>query len=267
MDLRSNREFEFSTPLDLIWHLVRTEYISKYAGSILGLTWSLITPILFSLVVWFVFEMGFKVAPMGGVPFIVYFLTGYVVFVSFSDAITSAVNSIVAKPYLVKNTVFPLHYLVVVSVATTLLQHVILFSLIAVVTHIYDFHLNLSLVVTIYGLFALVVFSFSLGLLFATLNVIFKDVGHFSNVLLNMWFWATPIIWSEDFVPEAYELILVLNPLKHIIDVYRQGFLKPALIDDMSFAGFVAFWLITGVILGLGVYLFRRLKPIFADSI
>lgn len=252
---------------DLVWYLVKTEYASKYAGSFLGLAWSLITPILFSCVVWFVFEMGFKVAPMDGVPFIVYFLTGYVVFITFSDSVNSSVNSIVSKPHLVKNTIFPLHYLFVVSIAANFLQHVALFLMICVVAYFHGFPAGPSIMIVLYGVICLVVFSFSIGLIVGTLNVFFKDVGHLSTVILNIWFWATPIIWSENFVPSNYELLLTLNPLKHVIDVYRLGVLGDNNTVIFSFAGFVVFWLITGFMFFIGFHLLSRSKPMFANNI
>jgi lipopolysaccharide transport system permease protein/teichoic acid transport system permease protein len=105
-----------------------------------------------------------------------------------------------------------------------------------------------------------------LGWLCAALQVFYRDVGQALGVFLNLWFWATPIVWPQNIMPEKYQAVFTYNPMFYIIDGYR----GQLLYETARWPGgkeTIIFWTINLAILYMGTTIFRRLKPEFADVI
>jgi lipopolysaccharide transport system permease protein/teichoic acid transport system permease protein len=83
-------------------------------------------------------------------------------------------------------------------------------------------------------------------------------------VVLNIWFWITPIVWDQAIMPEEYNWIFSWNPMFYIVEGYRGALIYPEFISP-DFSQALFFWGVTFILLGIGSYVFRRLKPEFAD--
>lgn len=116
----------------------------------------------------------------------------------------------------------------------------------------------------LYYLAALSVFSLGLGWFFSSMNVLYRDAGQVLGVILNMWFWLTPIVWGLDIIPEKYQYFVKLNPLYYIVEGYRFSFLYHIPLWH-SYSVAIYFWAVCLLSFIAGAFVFRRLKPEFAE--
>jgi ABC-type polysaccharide/polyol phosphate export permease len=115
-----------------------------------------------------------------------------------------------------------------------------------------------------YYLLCSILLILGLSWLASALRVFIKDIGNFVTVVMQIGFWATPIFWSIDLVPEQYQFIIKLNPMAYIINGYRDTFINQAWFWENHLVTFY-FWLLTMVILVTGIIVFKRLRPHFGD--
>ena len=118
----------------------------------------------------------------------------------------------------------------------------------------------------LYYLTAMSVFCVGLGWAVSALNVFYRDVAQILGVLLNMWFWLTPVVWPISILPERYVFYIKLNPMYYIVDGYRASFIYHSGFWVNWRMG-LYYWSLALAVLAIGGLLFRRLKPDFAEVI
>lgn len=248
----------------LIGALVVREIQGRYVGTFGGLIWSVINPLMMILVYWFVFSVGFKIQPPGGVPFIIIFLCGLIPWTLFSETLMSNVEVVRSNPHFVKKMVFPTEVLVVVNFFASLVTHAIMLVILFALMWFNDLSISIFNFQFVFYLFALSIFTVGMSWLISALNVFYKDIGQVVGVVLNLWFWLTPIVWMVDMIPPKYQIFLNLNPMLYIVAGYKNSFLY-----DMAFWTHYRtggmFWGISLFIFIFGGLVFRRLKPEFAE--
>jgi ABC-type polysaccharide/polyol phosphate export permease len=240
------------------------EIRSRYIDTIGGLLWAIAHPLLVILVYWFVFSVGFKITPPGGVPFILVFLSGFIPWILFNETLTGNTNILQANSHLVTKTVFPTETLPVVTLLVSLVTHFIMLFVLLTIMFISDFSYSIYNFQFIYYLFALTVLILGLSWLFSSVNLFFRDMAHILQALLQMWFWLTPIVWFREMIPQKYQWFIDLNPLVYIVEGYKKSFIyHTPFWKDLDAA--IYFWGIGLVAFVLGGLVFRKLKPEFAE--
>lgn len=237
---------------------------SRYAGSLTGSAWYIINPVMMLLVYWFVFSVGFKVQPVGGVPFAVVFFSGLIPWMTFSESLTVNTNVITENAYLVTKTVFPTEILPVVNLASGLVSHGFMLIILTLLLLLYGIPFSLYNLQFLYYLVGLSVLGLGLGWFFSAMNVFYRDAGQILGIILNVWFWMTPIVWGMDMIPLKYQYVVKLNPMYYIIEGYKFSFIYHTPFWQSYRLG-VYFWCVCLAVLILGGLTFRRLKPEFAD--
>ncbi|GGB12375.1 hypothetical protein GCM10011491_45310 [Brucella endophytica] len=100
----------------------------------------------------------------------------------------------------------------------------------------------------------------------SALEPFFRDIGQALAIILNIWFWSTPIVWPEQIIPERYHWVLDYNPIYYLVTGYRQSMIyETVLWPDLWTT--VYFWAVTVVLFVVGTTVFTRLKPEFADVV
>jgi len=248
--------------------IVRTmaahELASRYVGTLGGALWTVLHPVAMIFVYWFVFSVGFKAQGPAGMPFILYFVSGLIPWLFFNETLMSSISSVTGNAHLVKKLVFPTEILPVVHIAAGLVPHVALLAVFLGLLASYGMMPNLHMLQLLYYIPMLIILTLGISWLLAALQVFYRDIGQGMIVVLNFWFWLTPIVWTVDIVPERYRWLLHLNPFYYIVEGYRNALVYKKLLwlaphDAMYFAVIALALLIAGA----GV--FRRLKPEFAD--
>jgi len=173
-------------------------------GSYLGILWAFIQPAITVLILWFVFQVGFKSMPVDNVPFVLWLVCGMFPWFFISDSISGATDSIVASSYLVKKVVFRVSLLPVVKIISALLIHVFFVGLLFLMFAAYGHTPTLYNLQVVYYIFAAMCLVLGLSWLTSALVIFLKDIGQLVAMLLQFGFWATPVFWSVKMIPEKY---------------------------------------------------------------
>jgi ABC-type polysaccharide/polyol phosphate export permease len=244
--------------------LARREVASMYVGSFLGFVWSFIQPAVMILVFWFVFSIGFKAKPMNDVPFVVWLTCGMAPWFLFAGILSSTSTVIVQYGHLIKKTVFPSQILVAVKILSNMVGHLVFVVLIMVLILFQSMPLSLYYFQIFYYLVCLIVLASGLGWLISSVNVYARDVGQLIPVIVQVGFWGSAIFWDITIMPENIQFWLKLNPVYYIIQGYRDSFIYFVPFWEHG-AYTLYFWVVAILSLLTGGWVFRRLKPHFAD--
>lgn len=256
MDLKSNRK--------IILQLAKKDIQSKYLGSYLGILWAFVNPLVTIAVYWFIFQVGFKSVPVDKFPFILWFMAGIVPWFFFSDAISTATYSVIDNSYLVKKVIFPINLLVLVKIISALFVHIFFILVLFIMFFVYGYHLNWYNVQFIYYTFCTIMLLAGFSWITSALVVFLKDVGQIVNMFLQLFFWITPIFWTLKMLPTKYDAIFKLNPLFYIVEGYRDAFVYHKWFwEHTTLTPY--FWIVTISSFVIGITLFNRLRPHFAD--
>ncbi len=249
---------------ELICSLAMREIRSRYVGSFLGGIWTFLQPLVMITVYWFVFSVGFRSRPMGDVPFVVWLTAGMAPWFVFSEVVTGAVTVIPANANLIKKTLFPSQILPVVKTVSSINTHLVFLVLLLALLFFQGMPYSLWFFQFLYYFTAMCVLALGIGWAVSALNVFVRDVGQIVGVVIQIGFWATPIFWNIQMMPEQIRFFLKFNPLFYIVQGYRESFI--------SFVPFwhhpvltLYFWLVAGTFFVTGALVFNRLKPQFAD--
>ena len=254
---------------DLLRALVRRDLESRYKGSVLGNLWPLVNQLSQLLIYTYVFAIVLKVKlSLHGVPdnnftFGLWLFAGLLPWIAFTSGLTQASTSVIAQPNLVKKVVFPLVLLPLVPILSAFIESSFGLALLIFLTALTTHTLHVTLVLLPLVWLTQIFFTTGLGYLTAGLTVFLRDIPQTLGVVLNIWFYMTPIIYPASSIPESFRgLIFWLNPMAAISEVYR----------DIILVGEVKHWsewgvasIISAVIFYFGFTVYRKLRPAFAD--
>lgn len=254
--------------LSMTWTLATTEFKLKFFGSFLGYLWSLIRPLALFGVLYFVFTTAFDIGD--NVKFFpVYLLTGIILFTYFSECTAGCVTSLLAHESLLRKMRFP-RIVVPLSICLTSF-----FNLCMNLTAVLIFALASSVPVTTGWLWMpvlilfLTIFGLGMGMMLSVLYVKYRDIQPIWDVLLQLGFYGSPILYTITSLPPEYQHPLAANPIAMVVNQMRHAFLDPgapsaaaALGNDILIVIPIAFVLFLFV---LGGYTFARLSPKVAE--
>lgn len=244
----------------LIIELIRRELKLRYRGTWLGFVWTMLNPLIMTVIYTLVFSVIMRI----GIPnFPAFLISGLLPWMMwFTESITSGTNCLVDHAGFLRNAVFPSEILPIVSVGTGMMNY--LFSLPILLLLLAFFQIPLSWHLLALPVVMVVQFLFTLGIAFfmATYNVFFRDLRYIVQHLLLALFFLTPIMFDFSIIPERLHLVFKLNPLTTIIDSYRNIFFYNAW-PNWENLGYV---LLLGVVLVIfGSQIFGKNKELFAE--
>ncbi len=246
-----------------LWLLATRNIEDRYTGTAGGLLWAVLNPLLLLLVYWVVFDIGLRMNSGSGEPFVLVLFCGLIPWMAFSEAITGAASSITGRAYLVKKIAFPLEVLPATHLLAALLTHAILLVILYAMLLAYGRNLGLPALLLPYYIVCMIALAAGFSYLLAAASVFYRDVNQGLNVILNVWFWVTPIVWPPDLVAGRLKPLLFYNPLNYVVTGYREAVLGSG--PGSSLTATLYFWVCVVVIWLAGTFVFARLKPAFAD--
>lgn len=205
----------------LMQQLVLRDFKIKYKRSALGIVWSVLYPLLTMLVMAVVFSNIFK-AGMEGVNYLVYLLSGLVLFNYFSAATSSAMSSVVSNFSLINKIyipkyIFPLSKCLFETINFLLTLIPLYLVIICTGTELNVYHLLLPFVYV-----CILVFSIGMGFFLSAISVFLRDVFYIYGIVITLWTYLTPIMYNITIIPESYRKIFELNPLYQFINFARE---------------------------------------------
>jgi ABC-2 type transport system permease protein len=266
---------ELAESRELFVNLTLRELRGKYKRSLLGWTWSLLNPLATMVIFTLVFAYFLKVKPPPGNPsgidfFAFFLLAGLLPWNYLSMGMSGSMGALIGNSNLIKKVYFPREVLVASSVASWLVSFLIELGVLAVAL-LAGRHMVLPWLIPLLVLVAIqTVFVVGLGLLLSVLNVYFRDVQHLIGIVLQIWFYCTPIVYPIETVRSALSghaflfTLYTLNPMVRFVAAYR------ACLYDMRLPGWhdVAYIsVVSAAMLAIGLYAFTRLEPKLAEEL
>jgi ABC-2 type transport system permease protein len=237
---------------ELIWALAVKDLTIRYKRSVLGFLWALLNPMLLMLVLSVVFS---KLMVGQQQHYSVFLLSMLLPWTFFSQSLSYAAESIVGNGDLIKKVsvaklVFPVAA-VVSNMINMLLSLIPLVLIVLVVRHpFYVTWLYLPVPMA-----ALAILTLGATFFFATANVYYRDVSHILQILLQIWFYLTPIIYSLDYIPARYRIFFKLNPIIYELNGFRLSVYYGML---PTLESFIASFACAFIALYFGFRIFRR---------
>lgn len=247
-------------------HLARVlavaDFKVRFNGSVLGYFWYLLKPLMMFGVLYAVFSVYMRFSNVQNYP--LYLFIGLILWDFFASGTRMGIESLSHKRDLLCKVSFPRWIIVVAANATaliTLLFNLVVLSIFMLYGGVYPEWSWLWMVALVIPLeFVVLGVSFALS----SLNLAYRDVLHSWEVILQLGFWATPIIYPLSIVPEKYRFVIMLNPMARIIQGGRSILLERTIPEWTSW---VLLGLVSTTILGTGYAIFRRREPRFAEEI
>jgi lipopolysaccharide transport system permease protein len=247
---------------DLFFFLIWRDVKVRYKQTVLGAAWAIIQPFL-TMVVFTLFFGRLAKVPSDGIPYPIFAYAGLLPWTFFSNAITTSSNSLVGNASLITKVYFPRMVIPAAAVGAGLVDLAIAALILVAMMAYYGFGLGWSALMLIPLVLLTALLALGVGMWMSGLNVKYRDVRYALPFCVQLWMYATPIIYPISFIPERWRWILVLNPLTGIIDGYRSALFGQA----FHWSEFVVSTILTLLFLVYAAYSFKRMERDFADVI
>lgn len=255
---------------ELLLNLTLRELRSKYKRSFLGWAWSMVNPLMTMAVYTIVFRLFFRANPDPGVDginsYALFLMCALIPWTFFSSTVMGSIGSLVGNASLIQKTYFPRKLLPASSMGANLVTLGIEMGLLTLVLLGFgDYQALEFLPVTVVLIVVLAVFSFGMGLLVSALNVYFRDVEHFMNIVLLVWIYLTPVIYPLTLPGvQRFLTLLKINPMTEMAECFRATLYYGKLPTAIEFGYFLAASL---VVLAIGWVVFSRLETRMAEEL
>lgn len=233
----------------------------KYKNSVLGIIWSFLNPLLQIAVYAIVFPLIMK----SNLPnYTVFLCCGLIPWNFFSAAISRTSFTMIENGNIIKKVYFPREILPISVVTSEAVNFVI--STIIILAFVLGYGMGISKFIIFYPIVLLIQYLLLIGISFivSSITVYFRDLQHFIGIVLQLLFYATPIVYAPNTIPENFQWILKFNPMTYVINGYRDIFYYQKVPDFTS----LAIVLFGSIVLCLvGYMIFNKLQKRFAEEI
>lgn len=256
----------------LLSELVRTDFKLRYQGSVLGYAWSLLRPLMLFGILYVIFALVIK--SDDGIPhFPVYLLLGIVIWTFFTDMTTQSLGSIVGRGDLIRKIRIPRWIVVFSSSISALINLGLNLVVVAIAMIINKVDLLGSVLYLPIILLEVYLLALGLSLFLSAAFVKLRDIGYVWEVLLQLGFYLTPILYSMSFIPEQYQKWQLLNPMaqaiqdaRYVLVTHSEKVITVSRVFDGGWYQFIPLGIVVLVLFG-GVAYFRNQSRSFAENI
>jgi lipopolysaccharide transport system permease protein len=246
--------------------LLARDIKERYAGSLIGIFWTILQPALLISLYWIVFSRIMKIrvqSDTGDVPFFAFLLSGILPWLAFQEGITRGASSILEKRHLIKKVIFPPELFPLSSVLSSFIHYGIGMIIFISVYFIWQGDASLFQIFCIVLLMVLQIFLASgISLVFSALSVYLRDITQILGIAFQALFYISTVLYPLTAVPESLKIFVQLNPVTALAEAYHNAILynrAPELYDAIYLVSFTLFAVVSGI------WIFRKLKNGFAD--
>lgn len=249
--------------LDLLWTLIVHRLKVRYKQSVLGPAWAVVQPLFLMLIYTVIFSRIARVET-GDIPYPIFAYTALLPWTAFSSALTAATGGVTSHADLVKKVYFPREILPLSYIAAALVD-----LMIASIV-LWGLFLYYGVQLTIFALWGLpiiavmIAFVAAVSLMLSAVQVRFRDIGMAMPLLLQLWMFATPVVYPLRAVPEQWRAIYMLNPMVGVIENFRRVMLEGIAPDYVSLGTSLV---VSIILLPLTYMYFKHLEATMADVI
>lgn len=244
---------------------IKNEFISRFARSKLGGLWIIINP-LSQVLIYALILSNVLAAKIPGVEnkynYAIYLMAGLLAWTLFSEIITRCLNLFIVHSNLMKKMSFPRITLPTIVIGSCLLNNILLIISVLGVFALLGHQFSMVMLWIIPLTLLVMVLALGIGLIIGVMNVFIRDISQVIPIILQMWFWFTPIVYPESIIPESYRHLLNLNPMYPIISAYHQVLVynKAPQFDSLIVVSVIAI-----VLMLFSLFLFRRASAEIVD--
>lgn len=246
---------------ELLINLASKELKLKYRNSTLGFLWSFFNPVLMLIVYSFAFKyvLGSKIEN-----FTVFLLAGLLPWTFFQSAVQMSTNSIVNNANLIRKVYFPREIIPLSLILSNFINFLITLVVLIIAIVVFRVTVSFKLIIVPFSLLLLLLFTIGLSLILSSLNVYYRDISHFTEIIFMAWFYLTPIVYQLSMIPEKFKMLLLLNPMTLIIECIR----APLVNNTFPNLNYVIIITIIDILLiWIGYKIFKNLEKSFAEEI
>ena len=253
---------------DLIFLFFKRNYATRYKQTILGPLWLIINPLITVTLYALVFG-NLAGLSTDGVPQFVFYLCSNALWTFFSTSLTQTSSTFTANAAIMGKVYFPRLVMPISSVVTGMLDLVIQLGMLIVIMIGYvitGYHFNIGLTVLLAPVIILQagILGLGCGIIIAALTTKYRDLVVLVGFGVQLWMYATPVVYTAELIPEKYISIYMLNPMSPIMECWRS-----AVIGSGKFlwSYWGISWIITLIVLFIGVILFSKIEKTFMDTV
>ncbi len=252
--------------IELILQLSKRGIQSRYRGSVLGMLWSLLTPLLMLLVYSFVFSIVFKAKwnhpGAEDANFGVILFSGMIIHALFAEPMVLSSSSITGNTQYVKKVVFPLEIMAWSTMLVASFQAMISFLVLIIFMLITGMPLHPTLLLFPIVVMPMILFSAGVAWLLSSITVFIRDITQLVGILATILLFISPVFYPVDRLPTIWQKLIYLNPISFIVDQMRSIAIYG---EQPNWAGLFIYTLIALVVAWLGLFIFQRLRAGFSD--
>ena len=246
---------------EMLYNLVRKDLKARYKGSFLGFLWTFLNPLLQLVVYTIVFSTIMRVNID---KFYIYLFVGLIPWIFFTTSIQTGVVSIMMNKDLIKKIYFPRIILPISTVNSAFMN--MLYSMIVLIATLLVSGIGISKYILLLPIAMIMQYILVLGMIFifSALNVYFRDLEYILNIIIMVWFYLTPIVYSMDMIPIHARKWFYLNPMTNIIAFYRDILYYKRMPSFESFSWILLYGTIMIVV---GYFVFEKLQKKFVEEL
>lgn len=253
---------------DLIKMFIIRDFVTFYKQTILGPLWFIIQPLFTAGMFTFIFGTVANIST-DGIPHMLFYTAGVINWSYFSDCITKTSETFVANAGIFGKVYFPRLTVPVAVVLTSMLRYFIQFAIFITVYVVYMFRgyepvVNWFVVLTPFLLIYMAVMSLGFGIWISSLTTKYRDLRFALPFFVQLWMYVTPVVYPLSLIPEKYKLLIALNPMVPVIEIFRYAYLGAGTINQQYVFISLGFTLL---ILISGIVIFNRIEKTFMDTV
>jgi lipopolysaccharide transport system permease protein len=248
---------------NLLQFLVRRDIKVLFTNTGLGVFWIVLQPLATVIVITIVLGV-FARFPNGNIPYPVLVLSGMVLYNYFSVAVIQSANSMMANAYLLTKVYFPRLIIPCIPIITGLVDLMVLFVVLLLLSVILGIIPTLAWLFLPVPIFVTVAISLGAGLWLSALNIQYRDVGKFIPIVVQIGFYASPIFYLSNLIPDKWRVIYSLNPMVGVVDSFRWALFGTGSFPNIAFIISIT---IAFILIFSGVFVFRRMEENAADVV
>ncbi len=253
---------------DLIVLFVRRNFVARYKQTVIGPLWFMVQPVLTTVVYTFIFGNIAKIST-DGLPHTLFYLSGIVSWSYFASCINATSNTFVANAGIFGKVYFPRLTIPIASVISNLVQFFIQFLLLVAFMVYFkiigvNFHISSYVALLPVLIVLMAALGLGFGIIISSLTTKYRDLANLVSFGVQLWMYATPIIYPLSSIPEKYKIYFLINPLSPIVETFRYALLG---------AGSISFWHLSYsficaiFVLAIAILLFNKVEQNFMDTV
>lgn len=249
----------------VIAELTKRDFKSKYVSNLFGLSWAILEPLAMMFILWFIFTY-IRTGKPTTIPFPLFLISGLVAYDLFNKTLNSATHGIANYGFLINKVNFRSAIIPLVKISSEVILHFIILAIVGVILVLNGMPVTIYWLQVFYYLFAMIFLLTGITWFTSSVSLFFPDINYIITIVMRVLFFFTPIFWEAKNIPERLQIYFQLNPLFYLVNGYRDSFLYRVPFWHHT-TGTLYYWAVSLIFFFIGVAVFKRLRPYFAEMV